>query len=471
MRLIGLFIVCFLHTTFYAQSNDIAIDKIKQSYLIENEQTNTSLFVLKEADSSLAVKLDAEQRTTDSLRIPNPEKKFRNLLAHTFKDDVAQLFWAPNNKKELLVQTIDLKNKTTKEEILPFTFKSQVRLTEFSYNNDYYIMSVKREQNILFFHQFKNDGTYHSTEVSLEGEKFHVASPQTFPFYRFILNNSENFSTPPLTFEFINPKQVTSLTVSASYRKAYIQDDQLILTIDNNPNLTYLLTFNLDNFSYERSSISKPMMVYTDRTKSNSFLFDHYLYQIKVNDTSLCLSVKDLNNNEIKQWKTTDGEEISYALGDVKQINPGSNNPRTLEKTRQFIRKFQNLNGGLSVYNYKNNKLLSIGAVSMEPPKTSYATYFGLMGAIADIALSKPSLNNLDAYANRKVMFFNTVLNNEWEPTTIDLQDLALDQINDFINEHQKDISQINLSIKNNVYYLGYYSKKEKVYQWKPFVD
>ena len=136
-----------------------------------------------------------------------------------------------------------------------------------------------------------------------------------------------------------------------------------------------------------------------------------------------------------------------------------------------FIKKFNNLHCGVSVYTHNTNKLITIGSVSAQQQKSNFGMFFGFIGALVDIYLYNPSINNLDAYANRRTVHFNSILNNNFDTIQVHYGDLAIDKINNFIHHNHKQMGSINLSIKNNTHYLGYYSKNDKKYKWQSFKD
>ncbi|UYW00863.1 hypothetical protein K5I29_10165 [Flavobacterium agricola] len=482
---IQLLLLMLLTNICFAQQDAIAFKDLKQTFIVENNETLQSLFILRDKTSSLAVSLNNQQQVLDSMRISNPEKKYKVLLASTFQDQVGQLFWTTEKKNELLVQTINFATQSDSFKTEAFKLTRGSVLVEFSVADAYYFVTLDRKTVTIQFYKFSNDGSFKQIDVDMSQEKFLTSDFKNQNFADAIRIMRLIDVQPSSVFQFIDPKQTTALSSAAYYTKAYVNNNQLILTLDRNINVTDLLFFDLNDFSLQRKSIKKPVLTYYPNMDSNSFLLDDYLYQIKVNNDGFVLTVNDLDGNVINKLGTVRDEDISFAIGNIKQSNPGSSDfNREFDKTSQFMRKFQNLNGGLTVYNYGDSKILAIGAVGNERNSSGMTMIavpasLGIAGAIVtsavvtalDIWFFNPSLNNLDAYANRKVMFFNAALNQEMQPEQITLPDLALDQINAFLNDNKKQTSNYNLSFKNGVYYLGYYNNKQELYYWQAYQD
>lgn len=477
MKIKVLFLI-FLSAFSYAQNIPFSIDQLTESYVVENNKNLSSLLVLRTKKSSLAVRLDAENKVLDSLRIENSNKDYENLFAKTYDGTIAQFFWTDNAKKEYIRQTIDFNSKeNTFANIFKISFKNQINIVEFSNNDTYYYVTLDKKTNIIHFHEFKNDGTYTDRQVDFSNEKFLSSDYKQLKFIDVATQYKGVDGASNFTFEYIIPEQVTAITFAASKRKAYLQNNTLVFTLDTNLNATDLIYFNLDDLSYIRKSISQPVLTFTYKMRSNSFLFEDHLYQFKLNDDGFILTVKDSNNNLKTSLGTMNDEEISYAIGKVKFQGVKKTEYKEFENTNKFMRKFRNMKGGLTVYNYKGANLLAIGAVSSEESGNKGAVIGavagGFVGAFVGALISEMShsatMNNYDTYTKRNVMYFNTAFNKQFELVNIDIEELPLDKVNTFIKGQGKDLSHINLLFKNNAYYLGYASKKDDKYNWKVF--
>lgn len=468
-----LFLCIVLIQTFLlnAQSNEISLDNLEQTFHIDNKTTEESILLLKTKDNTLLSYFDAQHQIKKSFTINNPESSFKQLIAYSLDGDVAQLFWSTTAKKNLFIQSINLETQIVTEKEEAYSIKGLFLLTEFSNGTSYFAITLKKNTNIIVIHEFKSDGTFQEHPIDLSNEKFYTLTP-TKPFnLQNILSKTTNEDIIPNKIQFIDQKQPSALSLATKLKKAYLKNQQLIITFDYNTNFTDILTIDLESKSYKKSIVTKPKMAYSSNTSSNSFIHDDFIYQVKANEDEFHFTIKTLNNELIKSWITKENENISYMVDGIKQFDGDQNKYKSLGTTGAFIKKFNNLQGGLSVYTYNSNKLVTIGSVSAQQQKPTFGMFFGLIGALVDIYLYNPSINNLDAYANRRTVHFNSILNNNFETTHTHFGDLAIDKINNFINENHKQMSSINLSIKNNTYFLGYYSKNEKKYKWQSFKD
>ncbi|MET0945072.1 MAG: hypothetical protein ABWY22_06670, partial [Flavobacterium sp.] len=236
---------------------------------------------------------------------------------------------------------------------------------------------------------------------------------------------------------------------------------------------TQVITLNLGDYSATEKLLKKTIIQteYRSDLNSNSFYFDKKLYQIKTSSDRFYFNVKDLNDNLLKEYSANSVQPIEFKNSEINQEN-GSGGKKVLKNSSQFIKNLNNLNSGLSCYRLGKNTLITIGSVSEAGSSGSQAVLgqFGLIGALISIAVSNPTMDSFNSYANRKVVKIEGLFDKEDNHVKGDIQPLAFDKIRTFF-EKNTDISSQTLFKMANNYYVGYYNNKTKEYIIRKFTD
>lgn len=232
-----------------------------------------------------------------------------------------------------------------------------------------------------------------------------------------------------------------------------------------------MVTINIGDFTAAEKFIKKPYVPFSERSEinSNSFLLGDKLYQIKTSYSKISLTVKDLNDNLIKEYSSLESETIKFKNGDIIQENGGSDNKRILDKTSQLLNKIVNFGVSVSGYELDGNHLITFGCVSPEQQNSmAMAGMFGAAGVLLAYAISNPTMESFSAYANRKVVYVNCLFDKNGNYVNSGVKPLAFDKIRLFLEE-QKNLSSHTLFRLDNSYYLGYYDKSAKQYALRKF--
>lgn len=469
-RLAFLILTLLSSISFFSQESKIPFTGLKESFLLKNEITKAEILFLSNKKSQLAYQITNQNQVIDSMQIGSVNKKYNELIAYTFGKDNATLFYTNARKRELFIQKLSFDSKTTTQEIISFPYNNSEFVTSYQKGDTFYLVSIVPNKNVLDIYVFNNNGEYKKEEISFESVSLLNFENIEMNFYDLIASKF-NMSDKGVQFESIDPESYTSLSFASSERKSYIKDGKIILSIDQNPNQTYLFTLDLDAFTYELKTISLPKYAEKITVATNSFILDDKIYLTKISSNGIYFIIKDFNDKLIKEYFTKNDTEIDYKLTPISQLNGEFTSYREIENTNQFIRKSLNNKSAITVYKTNGNLLVTLGAVSQEKPKVMYGAAFGLVGALVYVAIQNPTLNNLDAYANRKVIYFNTLLNEHGNTIKGSIPVLAYEKINNFIKEGKNNYTNFTLSTSGNKYSLGYYNNKTKTFEFKIFED
>jgi hypothetical protein len=472
--------VSLLLLCFYASFSQEVVSKIplelkrnRDVFQIVNDSAKTVILFLSDKETVNAFRLNEQMQKTDSLFTVRPlTKMYDFMIDNVTNGSKTILFWSSSNHKDICAQTFDFDTHKTTIQNYSIAFKGEKILQHFSENGKFYIMSIVRDSAILKLYIF-NNGTLLEKELDMSSFKFQKANLQMVNLYEALEDNFMPFEGS-FGFQKINSENPISLTESAKKRKLYLKNNKVFLTFDNGIANTFVVNIDLNDFSTSEKIIQKPYVYYdllSDVT-SNSFLIDDKLYQINSSVNKMAITVKDLNNNLIKEYEATDNQFIAFKNSEILQENGSVSNKRILEKSSQFLRKITNSNMGISCYKINDNYLVTTGAVSEQQQNNSvmFGAMFGVAGVLLASAISNPTMESFNSYANRKVVYIHSLFDKNANHVLGEIQPLAFDKIRTFFDKYAAVSSQTLFKLKN-IYYLGYYDNNEAEYSIRRFQD
>lgn len=461
-------------------STPLGLKRNKAIFQIANDSTKETTLLVSDKEIVKGYRLNKEMQITDSLSTErlNP-KIYVAMIGYTESKSNINLFWNSSNHKEIFIQKFNFNRANSENKNYSLSLKDEKFIQNFSQNGKFYILTVLKNSDTLKLYIFDNDGELEERTIDLTGFKFYTSDYQKTTLYG-MLEESFFATEAPFSLQKITPENPTSLVQSSKRRKCYSIENTIVLSFDSNIDYTQLITLDLDKFKANEKFIKKPFIGYTKRNEinSNSFLIDHQLFQIKCSSNQLILTIKDLEDNLVKSYEATDETPIiDFKNTNYIQENGGTTKTRILDTSSQFIRKTNNLNTGISCYKLDDNYLVTIGCISQEQQSSTGVIVGGMFGALGSIAgslieaaISNPTMENFNSYANRKVVYINGLFDKEGNHLKGEINPLAFDKIRAFFDKNSNVSSQTLYKLDKN-YYLGYYDNETKEYIIRIFKD
>lgn len=462
-------------------STPVALKKNKTVFQVVNDSSKETTIFVSDKEKIKAFRLNKEMEIIDSLSTLrlNPST-YGAMIGYNLKNSNVNLFWSSSNHKDLFIQQFSFDKQNLENKTYTLSFKDEKFIQNFSQNDKFYILNVIKNSDKFKLYVFDNEGKLEEKIIDLTGYRFYDSEMKKTNLYG-ILGESFYSLEMPFSLQKINPENPTSLVESSKMRKCYSNGKNIVVTLDNNLEYTQLITIDLESYTAKEKFIQKPYISYTQRYElnSNSFLMDDKLFQIKSSSSMLILTIKDLDNNLIKTFTASEATPIiDFKNSNIIQENGGTSKTRILETSSQFIRKINNLNAGISCYKLNDNYLVTVGSVSEEQQQVSTASIiggmFGAVGSIAgsliDAAVSNPTLESFNSYANRKVVYINGLFDKDGNHIKGEIEPLAFDKIRKFFDKND-DVSSPTLYKLDNIYYFGYYDNETKSYTIRKFED
>ena len=136
--------------------------------------------------------------------------------------------------------------------------------------------------------------------------------------------------------------------------------------------------------------------------------------------------------------------DIAFKNSDIIQENGSVKSTRILEKSSQLLRKIGGLNPSISLYTVGDKIFMIIGGVSIVQQNNAalYGGMFGITGALIGAAISSNySLNNLNSYKGRKVVYINCLFDQNFNHISGDVKRTAFDELRAFSEKNEKLIT------------------------------
>jgi hypothetical protein len=470
MKNVILFLILIFNSVSYSQelvkNINLEIDnKTEYFHTVDDQNNKISLFLINKTDVE-SLLFDENINQEGSLKTVKPDKKFKTIIGNGFEDGNAVIYWLNPKDNEVLVQTFYFGNKNVSTKILKLEISEEEEIIKnIMINNTFYIITVNKYSSILNFHSIKNNALEKKT-IDLSDKKF-INKDNRFSTLWAVLYESFALDKE-LTFQNISNETPPSLVISSNKRKAYVKNNTLIFTLDNNKSFTQIISIDLKQYTASVSSLSQPYVKQNDFVfvDSNSFIVNEQIIQMKLNSDIMIVEIKDFDGKLLKQFEITDEKDFEYKNSDIIQENGSVKNTRILGKTNQLLRKTIRFYPSLSCYSSNNKLYLTIGGVSLEENKNSYIIYGGLIGGasgglIGGIIAASFSNNNLNSYRNRKIIYINSVFDQNFNHIPGQIEKLPFDELRAFA-EDKKDLEKATVfKLKSDLYFSAYDSKNK----------
>lgn len=440
--------------------------------VVDSEKKQVLLF-FSNKDGVKTIRFNDNFELLDSLSGNRPYQEYDDIIGYSISNNKYYSYWASSNSKEIAYQCFDFENKKIEFKTYQLEFIKEKPIEKITVNNVFYLITILKNTSTLNFYVFK-DGKMDKKSIDLSGKTFIDGENKKTNLWDLVSRGTE--FQPSLNIQNILNETPPSLTFSANKRKAYVNGSNLIFTFDENTGFTQVLNFNLNDFSVEQKSYSQSYVEETEfgGLESNSFLLSDKIVQLKLNSNLMKLSVKDLEGNVLKEYDAYAEKEINFKNSEIIQENGKIKNTRVLDNSNQLLRKIYNLNPSISCYSLNDKVYLTLGSVSLVQNNNA-AMYGGMIGSFTGALIgaaisSNYSVNNLNSYEKRKVVYVNCLFDNDFNHIDGKLKKLAFDELRVFADNNDYLVCQTVFRLSSTLFYGGYDREKSN-YSFYKFND
>lgn len=423
--------------------------------VVEKDKKQVSLFFSAKINV-LSVRFDENFNVIDSLKSQKPPKQYDDIVGYSLSGNKYYAYWSNSNGKELMAQCFDFDAKNVISTPISIPLKKEKIIKRITVNNVFYTVSILKNTGVLNFYIMK-DGVFEKKSVDLTSKRF-LGSDDKVATLWDLVSSSTSFE-PSYSFQTIATETPPSLALSANKHKVYVLGNKLMFTLDDNCRFTQTFTVDLNDFSGTTKMFAQPLFAGGDvySYDSNSFIFDGKMIQMKNGSDFMKIIIKDLEDKQIKEF-LINNQEISFKNSDIIQENGSAKSLRVLDKSNQLVRKINGNNPAISLYEANQNIYMIIGGVSniQQNNAMMFGGMYGMSGVLIGMALSSNySLNNLNSYKQRKVVYINCLFDKDFNHLEGEVKKTAFDELRAF-SETKTLIAPVLFRLNSNLYYGGY---------------
>lgn len=446
-------------------------NKTTYFHTIDDQNNQLSFFLINKTDVE-SILFDENIEIKTKLKTAIPDKKYKSIIGNGFEDGNGVIYWLNSKDKEVLVQSFNYEKKNVSNTILKLEMEEEAIIKNIMIDNTFYIITINKNSSILNFHAIKNQSLEKKT-IDLTDKKF-VNKENKFSNLWTILHE-DNAIEKELSFQNISNETPPSLVISSKKRKAYVKNNNIIFTLDSNKSFTQVISVNLKQFTASVFSLNQPYVKQNDFVfvDSNSFIVDDQIIQMKLNSNLMIVEIKNFEGKVLKQFEINDDKDFEYKNSDIIQENGSVKSTRILGTTNQLLRKTNRFYPSLSCFSANNKLFFTIGGVSLEDNNNSFIMYGGMIGGaagglIGGIIAASFSNDNLNSYSNRKVIYINSVFDQNLNHIPGEIEKLPFDKLRAFAEE-KKDLEKPTVFKFKSDLFFGAYDSENKSYSFFKF--
>lgn len=341
--------------------------------------------------------------------------------------------------------------------------------------------------SIVKIYEFNSNSISNTEQFDFSSYKF---SNTSYSKLFDVLNESTSPFQLTLKIHKIDNSNPNPLDLTTKENKIYYYNDKIYFTLDNDIKNTKLITIDLLDYS---SNVKYYKQVNIDcgdaiRVKSNSYLFEDNLFQIKGCKIEMCFQIKDFKKDSLrKEYRVRENEEITFRNTPLIQEGGTTiftqDSERELEKTKQVLRKISASDIGITVNHSQENIELTLGGfkevqrssggggMMMTSPGTSISTPHGTI-SIPPTYHYNPTMYGYNTYTNTRSVYFKALLDNlNFNHIQGNVSENTYDKIRDFEDNNDTDMTSETIFKVDGYYIFGYYKKWENKYYLRKFAN
>ena len=362
----------FLVLTTYAQEV-ILTHKIAQKK--SNSFLNTIIPILNERNNNTSILFIDEKQVYGYLFNENfniikkqTSKKrgsnYERVLGQTTSgNNVYKIFFSNNKFNKFSFINISFENSDSVYKEIELKLENEKYVTATTYNNKFYIITIVKDTSIFNIYSFENNNDgYIKTSIDFSTEKFIDIYENETNLYDLLKTYTGKFSIKT-NIEKIKKDYHYSIDITSSNNKVYRIKDKLVFTLDENENITQLISINLDNFKKEIIRISQPFKeIDTKNKNTNSFIYEDHVFLISATNNKFIFQIQNYYTGDIiKTYSASENEVISFKNSPILEKETSRNKIIESENTKKILRKMVNGRIGISVHKFKNNFNITFG--------------------------------------------------------------------------------------------------------------
>jgi hypothetical protein len=477
----------------FLNSFPLSLKKDKDVFQIVDKETHNTTFFVSDNKNVKAILLDQNMHIKDSITTVSPKSSnYNNMIGYNKSNGNISLFWASEDFKNIYAQSFNFTSKNIEGVAQQLPLINEKVLGNFSENNKLYLLTIVEKTSMLRLYVFDENFIIKAYAIDLKEQKFYNENFKLSLLYDNVL--SSEFGNA----QIVNLEVPSRLSGAANRRKIYSNKKEITITLDHNINFTQLISIDLETLKTEVNLITMPFIEDSDpqNTKTNSFLFEDMIYQIKLTKKKMKIDLKDLNGTLIKEYMINDSIDLGLKNAKILKTGDDFGRDKIIEKPLQFLSEIYNKNLSINCVKYGNDCFLTFGAVPVISTSQSYNN-FNMMSTMRQNMMPHNTMNMqmqmknfggqagpspqyseqliflqkpFNPFSTPEEVYCSVVFDAEGNFLDRNTDDFIVNKLGEFYNRLD-DVSTETLFKVDNDYYLGYYDNKNKEYIIRKFAD
>ena len=447
--------------------------------------------------------IDRYFKFSDSIFTKRPKSVYNHVTGYTSEDSDYHLFFLSGDKNKLCIQSLNFETKSTQKQYYNWDYNKEDYLETISNGNTFYLFNRVRKTTQIKIYEFvgnelKRIGTIDLASSNLSEDQYAKLSEslRSKNNNRFDLKSkrlqpqksSKRLQLKQkLKFQKIDTELPNSIDQSAEAIKIYQNQNQAFITFDTSFNHTLLVTINLEDLTHTIKFYDQlPFIGNTEFSKkSNSYLYQNTLFQIRINQDELGIKITDTKTDLLrKQINLTPEELVKFKNTPYHQSGGttiyAQGQKRELGKTKQFLRKLLSSKIGVSIRPYKEYLEIAIGGY--KEVKRGSGSPFGGMGMgfgneFGGIPLFFGSNMTMSAYysaVNSRSVYFKSILEkNTFDRVETKVSANVFEKIEAFEEKNNSEVPKSSKTIFRigDLFYFGCYMINREAFYLRRFTQ
>ncbi|MEO1051418.1 MAG: hypothetical protein AAFX87_12385 [Bacteroidota bacterium] len=302
-----------------------------------------------------------------------------------------------HGKDQFVQVSFDFSSGQVSSRQMKLPIKGELYLTAFSIDNEFYVLTSSRRTDQINTYKFDGGDNFERKEYNFAGLSKDF---ETYNLHKVLKKHG---------LIRISEYDPGNLTLTHRANKLFINNSEIIITLDEEQGFTRLLSLKVqDGSSYYRKYsqyMSECGLGLNEngvevKFASSSFVYQDWIFQTGVCSSHFKLSVKDRQTGKlISQFAFEKGGDIDFKNTSIIQEGGGTvlsqNIVKELDKTKPFLRRMAASTPAIALNSYKGDSLrLTIGSyLEKEETENDDNDYFG--AGVAFFKCYQPKLETL----------------------------------------------------------------------------
>jgi len=454
---------------------------IKSVLPIVDENTGNFALFFNESKILYAYLYDQNRNKVGQFYTDELPRKYGSVLGYGIEGNTNYVIYSSNGSRtKFLSTTFDFKGHDAVSEEVVLELGNEIFVQGINIKNDFCLITINKKDSNLIFYKFIDGALYNRKVVNLSGITMLDKNNKSRSLYKLLADSAFEIvnkngllgsaSFKNLSFEIIDHTVPSPMEIVSKKNKLYVTNNKLTFTLDENKDITQILTVDLTDFSHDYRVFDKPLRNAPKLgKKTNSFLFQDHLLLIGLSHYGLEFQVIDFSSGKtVKKYSVLKDQKISFSNSPVVIEGSIFNRYREMEETEKLIRKTNRTNIGISLYQTADGYEISIGGskeVKQGMPMVSTSPTADSFGSPLPYSTSY----NYYYFEGQKSIYLTGLFNSRFEHLEGNLQPNGFDKIYDFKSSRRKEPYTETVFQYDNHLIWGEYNSAKNAYVLRKF--